>query len=106
MVLNISPAVAPKVALKPTLKFKFIKVLKPRVAAKPKPAGVTKYKDKIIKLYTFCTYSAKALVIRSGQGAKFKNKLSKAIIFISGRESLSFNNISIEDNNKDKLIAI
>ena len=73
---------------------------------KSKPAKVIKYKDKIIKLYTSCTYSIKAPAIRSRQGAKFKSKLSKAIIPILGGESLSSNNTSIEDNNKDKLIAI
>ena len=72
--------------------------------AKPKLAGVIKYKDKTTKLYTFYIYSIKALIIRSGQGAKFKNKLFKAIIFILSRESLSFNNTSIKDNNKNKLI--
>ena len=93
-----------KVALKPASKFKFIKALKSRAAAKPKPAGVTKYKDKTIKLYTSYTCSIKAPVIKGGRGTKFKSKLSKAIISILGGESLSSNNISIEDNDKDKLI--
>ena len=106
MVLNISSTAALKIALKPALKSKFIRALKSRIAAKPKPAEVIKYKGKTIKLYIFCIYSIKALVIRSGRGAKSKSKLSKAIIFISGRESLSSNNTSIEDNNKDKLIVI
>ena len=104
MVLNISPVVAPKVALKPALKLKFIKALKSRAVIKSKPAGVTKYKDKIIKLYTSCTCSVKAPIIRSRQDTKFKSKLSKIIIPILGRESLSSNNTSIEDNDKDKLI--
>ena len=106
MVLNISPAAASKIAPKPALKLKPVRALKSRAVAKPKPAEVTKYKDKTTKPHTSCIYSIKALVIRSGQGAKFKSKLSKAIISISGRESLSFNNTSIEDNNEDKLIAI
>ena len=93
-------------ALKPTLKSKFIRTLKSRIAAKPKLAGVIKYKDKIIKLYIFYIYSVKALVIRGGRGIKSKNKLSKAIISILGRESLSSNNTNIEDNNKDKLIEV
>ena len=91
-------------ALKPALKLKFIKALKSRAAAKLKPARIIKYKDKIIKLYTSCTRSIKVLIIKGGRGTKSKNKLSKAIIFILGRESLSSNNTSIEDNNKDKLI--
>ena len=91
-------------ALKPALKFKFIRALKSKAVAKSKPARVIKYKDKTIKLYTFYTYNIKALVIRSGQGAKSKSKLSKAIISISGGESLSSNNTSIEDDDKDKLI--
>ena len=106
MILNINSIVNPKVALKPALKPKFIRALKSRAAAKPKPAGVTKYKDKTIKLYTSCTCNIKAPAIKSGQGTKSKNKLSKAIISILGRESLFFNNTSIEDNNKDKLIII
>ena len=104
--LNISPAAALKVALKPAPKSKSIRALKPRAAAKSKLAKIIKYKDKTTKLYTFYTCSAKAPVIRSGQGIKFKSKLSKAIIPISGRKSLSFNNTNIEDNNKDKLIII
>ena len=55
-----------KVALKPTLKLKSIRVLKFRIVAKPKPARVIKYKDKTIKLYTFYIYSAKAPAIRDG----------------------------------------
>ena len=64
MVSRISPVVALKVALKPALKSKFIKALKPRAAAKPKPAKVIKYKDKTTKLYTFYTYNIKALIIK------------------------------------------
>ena len=95
-----------KIALKPTLKFKFIKALKSRVATKPKPARIIKYNNKTIKLYTFYTYNIKASAIRGGRGTKFKNKLSKTIIFILGRESLFSNNISIKNNNKDKLIEV
>ena len=91
-------------ALKPAPKLKSARALKPRAAAKPKPAEVTKYKDKTIKLYTSYTYSAKAPAIRGRRGAKSKNKLSKAIISISGRESSSSNNINIEDDDKDELI--
>ena len=54
-----------KVALKPAPKSKSVRALKSRIAIKPKLAGVIKYKDKTIKLYTSCTYSIKALVIRS-----------------------------------------
>ena len=54
-----------KVALKPALKLKFIRALKSRVAAKLKLAEVTKYKDKIIKLYISYTYSVKTPAIRS-----------------------------------------
>ena len=104
--LNISSIIASKIALKPILKPKFIRALKSRVVIKSKLARIIKYKDKTTKLYTSYTYSAKAPAIRNGQGAKFKNKLSKAIIPISGRESLFSNNINIEDNNKDKLIVI
>ena len=91
-------------ALKLALKSKFIRALKPRAAAKPKPAEIIKYKDKTIKLYTPYTYNAKAPVIKGRQGIKSKSKLFKAIIFILDRESLSSNNISIEDNNKDREI--
>ena len=56
--------VAFKVALKSALKSKFIRALKSRVVAKSKPAKIIKYKDKIIKLYTFYTYSIKALIIK------------------------------------------
>ena len=97
---------APKITLKPTLKSKSIKVLKSRAVAKSKPAKIIKYKNKTIKLYTFYTYNIKALAIRGGQDIKFKSKLFKAIIFILGRESLSSNNTSIKDNNKDKLIEV
>ena len=65
MILNISFIVAFKVALKPALKSKLIRALKLRAVAKPKPAGVTKYKDKTIKLYIFYIYSVKAPAIRS-----------------------------------------
>ena len=106
MALNLSSAAASKVALKPALKFKPIRALKSKIVAKPKLAKVIKYKDKIIKLYTSCIYSVKAPVIRSRRGTKFKSKLSKTIIFISGKESLFSNNTSIKNNNKDKLIAI
>ena len=51
-------------ALKPTLKLKFIRALKSKAIAKPKLAKIIKYKDKIIKLYIFYIYSAKAPVIR------------------------------------------
>ena len=80
--------------------------MKPRVVVKLKSAGVIKYKDKTIKLYIFYTYSIKALVIRGRWGTKSKSKLSKAIISILGRESLSSNNTSIKDNDKDKLIEV
>ena len=93
-------------ALKPTLKSKLIRALKSKIVVKPKLARITKYKNKIIKLYTFYTYSIKALIIRGGQGTKFKSKLSKAIISILDKESSSFNNTNIKDNNKDKLIKI
>ena len=95
-----------KVALKPAPKPKFIRALKSRTAAKSKPAKVTKYKDKTTKLYTSCTYSIKAPIIRSRRGTKFKSKLFKTIISILSKEFLSSNNTNIEDNNKDKLIAI
>ena len=104
MVLNISLIVALKIALKPAPKPKSIKALKPRAVAKPKLAGVIKYKDKTIKLYTFYIYNIKAPAIKGGRGAKFKNKLSKAIVSILDGESSSSNNTSIEDNNKDELI--
>ena len=65
VVLNISPIVALKVAPKPALKLKSIRALKSRIVAKPKLAGVTKYKGKTTKLYTSYIYSAKALTIRS-----------------------------------------
>ena len=104
MALNLNLAAAPKVALKPTPKPKSIRALKFKAVIKSKPAEVTKYKDKTIKLYTSYIYSIKALAIRSKRGTKFKSKLSKAIVSISGGESLSSNNINIEDNNKDKLI--
>ena len=106
MVLRISSIAAPKVTLKSTLKFKSIKALKPRVAAKPKLIKVIKYKDKTTKLYTSYIYNIKTLAIRSRQDIKFKSKLSKIIIFISGKESLSSNNTSIKNNNKDKLIEV
>ena len=93
-------------ALKPALKLKPIRALKSRVVVKSKLAEVTKYKDKTTKLYIFYTYNIKAPAIKGGRGTKFKSKFSKAIIFILGKESLSSNNISIEDNNEDKLIAI
>ena len=102
--LEISLMAAPEVALKLALKSKFIRASKPRAATKPKPAEIIKYKDKTIKLYTPCTCSAKAPAIKGGQGIKSKSKLSKAIIFILDRESLSSNNISTEDNNKDREI--
>ena len=104
MVLNISSIAALKIVLKPTLKSKPVRALKSRVVVKSKPARVIKYKGKITKLYTSYTYNVKAPAIKNKQGTKSKSKFSKAIIFISGKESLSFNNISIEDNNKDKLI--
>ena len=93
-------------ALKFILKSKFIKALKSKIVIKSKPAKVIKYKDKIIKLYIFYTYSVKASVIKGRQGIKFKSKLFKAIISILGRESLSSNNINIEDDNKDELIEV
>ena len=103
MILNLSSIVTPKVALKPALKSKFIRALKSRAATKPKPAKITKYKDKTIKLYTSYIYSIKAPAIRGGRGTKSKSKLSKAIISILGGESLSSDNTSTEDN-KDELI--
>ena len=106
VVLNLSSIVAPKIALKPALKSKSIRALKPRIVAKSKPAGITKYKDKTTKLYISCIYSVKALVIRGGRGTKSKNKLFKIIIFILDRESLSSNNTNIKNNNKDKLMVI
>ena len=93
-------------ALKPALKPKFIRALKSRAVIKSKLIKVTKYKDKTTKLYTSYTRSVKALVIKGGQGTKSKSKLFKAIVFILSKESLSSNNINIEDNNKDKLIMI
>ena len=51
-------------ALKPALKSKFIRALKSRAVAKSKLAGITKYKDKTTKLYTFYTHSIKAPAIR------------------------------------------
>ena len=93
-------------ALKPASKSKSIKTLKSRVVIKSKPARVIKYKNKTTKLYIFYIYNIKAPAIRGRQGIKFKNKLSKAIISISGGESLSSNNTNIEDNNKDKLIKV
>ena len=104
MILNISPIVISKVALKPALKSKFIRALKFRIVVKPKPAEVTKYKDKTTKLYTSCTRSIKALVIRGRQGTKSKNKLFKIIISILGGESSSSNNTNIEDNDENKLV--
>ena len=64
MALNISLIIAFKVALKSALKFKSIRALKSRIVVKSKPAEVTKYKDKITKLYTSYIYSIKALAIR------------------------------------------
>ena len=74
--------------------------------AKSKPAKIIKYKDKTTKLYTSYIYSIKALIIKGKRGTKSKSKLSKAIISISDKESLSSNNINIENNNKNKLIKI
>ena len=65
MVLNISSITASKVALKPTLKSKPVRALKSRTVAKSKPAKITKYKNKITKLYIFYIYSIKAPAIRS-----------------------------------------
>ena len=93
-------------ALKPTLKLKFIKALKSRIVIKSKLAKIIKYKDKIIKLYIFYIYNIKAPAIKGRQGVKFKNKLSKIIISILSRKSLSFNNTSTENNNEDKLIKV
>ena len=93
-------------ALKSTLKPKSVRALKSRIVVKSKPAKVTKYKDKTTKLYTSRTYNIKALATRGGQGIKFKSKLFKIIISISGGESLSSNNINIKDDNKNKLIKV
>ena len=106
MTLNINSIITFKVALKPIPKPRSIRILKFRIIIKFKPAEVTKYKDKTTKLYTSRTYNIKAPVIRNRRGTKSKNKLSKVIIFISGRESSSSNNTSIKDNNKDKLIKV
>ena len=65
-ILNISPTVAPKVALKPVPKPKPIRALKSRIVAKPKPAKVTKYKNKTTKPYIFYIYNIKAPAIRGG----------------------------------------
>ena len=51
-------------ALKPALKFKFIRALKSKVATKPKLAKIIKYKDKTIKPHTSYTYNIKTLIIR------------------------------------------
>ena len=87
-------------------KSKFIRALKSRIVAKPKLAEIIKYKNKTTKLYIFYTCNIKALVIRGRQDIKSKSKLSKAIISILGRESLSSNNTNIKDNNKDKLMEV